>query len=201
MTRVRLHHGDGLIDLAFGLVVLSLGLADLFGWEITFLPIFIILFIPLERALKQRITVPRLHTVSFVPPPNFAQKQRRVLLVTGVGVAIVLLLFLVILVIGRDRLPAEVVTGLQRAAPLLWMTISAGVLGLLGLLAWIVGAKRVVGYIGLLAITVFSGFWLPTIVPMLFVVLGASIMLIGAVLLACFIHDHPLQVGSASSGR
>jgi prepilin signal peptidase PulO-like enzyme (type II secretory pathway) len=70
MTRAHLYHGDGLIDLAFGLIVLSLGLAELFGWEISFLPIFIILFIPLERALKQRITVRRLRTVPFVPPPN-----------------------------------------------------------------------------------------------------------------------------------
>jgi hypothetical protein len=124
-----------------------------------------------------------------------------VLLVTGVSVATVLLLFLVILVIGRERLPAEVVIGLQRAAPLLWMTISAGVLGLLGLLAWIVGAKRVVGYIGLLGLTVLSGFWLPTIVPMLLVVLGTGIMLVGAVLLARFMHDHPLQLRSASSRR
>jgi hypothetical protein len=191
MTQARLYHGDGLIDLAFGLAVLSLGLAELFGWGMSFLPIFIILFIPLGRALKQRITVPRLRTVSFVPPRNLAQKQRLALLVMGGGAAIVLLLLLAIQLIGRARLPAEVAAGLTRAAPLLWITISAGVLGLLGLLAWMVGAKRVVGYIGLLAITVLSGSWLPTIVPMLLIVLGAGIMLVGAVLLARFMHDHP----------
>jgi len=76
MTRARLYHGDGLIDLAFGLIVLGLGLAELFGWEMVFLPIFIILWIPLERALKQRITVPRLRTVPFAPPRNLVQKQR-----------------------------------------------------------------------------------------------------------------------------
>jgi hypothetical protein len=193
--QTRLYHGDGLIDLAFGLVVLGIGLAELLGWQPSILFIFIILLVPLEQALKQRITAPRMGTISFVPPPNVAQRQRRALLITGVGAALVVLLFLVPLLIGPGALAIAVTMWLQRGAPLLWLIVGFGVLSLF---AWTVDAKRVYLYLGLLAVVVLSGAWVPPLVPILLTLVGVSIAIVGAVLLARFMRGHPLPAGSAS---
>jgi hypothetical protein len=195
LKQARLYHGDGLLDLAFGLIVLGLGLAETFGWEPSILFILIILWAPLGQALKQRITAPRLSAMSFVPAPNLAQRQRRVLLITGVGVVIVLLLFLAPLFIGPGALPATVTIWLQRGAPLLWMIVGFGVLMLF---AWAADAKRVYLYLGLLGAAVLIGSYYPPMAPILLTLLGAGIVIVGAVLLAQFMRGHPLPAGSAS---
>jgi hypothetical protein len=195
LKQARLYHGDGLLDLAFGLVVLGLGLAELFDWEPSILVIFIILWAPLGQALKQRITAPRLRGMSFVPAPDIAQRQRRALLIVGSSMAIVLLLFLAPLLIGPGALPAAATAWLQRGASLLWSIVAFGVLCLF---AWAVDAKRMYLYLGLLAVVILSGSWFPPIAPLLLALLGADIVLVGTVLLARFMRGHPLPSGSAS---
>ena len=192
LKQARLYHGDGLIDLSFGLIVMGLGLAELFGWELTILVIFLLLWMPLVQALKQRITAPRMRTVSFTPPPNMAHRQQQTLLITASSMAIVLLLFLAVLFIPSATLPGDVTTWLRRAALLLWPAVG---LGVLILFAWTIGVKRVYLYVGLLAITALVGVWFPPIMPALFMLLGAGITIVGVILLTRFVRDHPLPNG------
>ena len=63
------HHQDGLLDLLIGQIMLGLGLGMASGWIgglaiLGFLPIA--LYVP----LKNRITIPRLGYVEFIPKPS-----------------------------------------------------------------------------------------------------------------------------------
>jgi hypothetical protein len=197
LRQARLYHGDGLVDLSFGLVVMGLGLAELFGWEMSVLFIFVLLWMPLMQALKQRITAPRMRTVSISPPSIMERRQRRTLLITAASMAIVLVLFLAVLFIPPASLPGDATAWLRRAASLLWPAV---VLGVLLLFAWTLNVKRVYLYVGLLVIVALSGAWFPAIAPTLFLLLGAGITIVGAILLTRFVRGHPLPDGAAPRG-
>jgi hypothetical protein len=187
--KANLYHGDGLIDIAIGLGILILAIAMILD-QTAFTGAWIVLLLPALRSVKKSLTVPRLRYTDFRPAPN-AQWKVKLIIVTVAGV--VALLFTLGLVVFTRNETVPALTAWIREYGL----VVVGVLlaGLLSLIAWATGAKRVYAYAAMAVITFASSYWFNLEFPLYLTVLGAIILLSGMVVLARFLRKYPTPKG------
>ena len=195
------HHQDGLLDLLIGQIMLGLGLGMASDWMggqaiLGFLPIA--LYVP----LKNRITIPRIGYVEFIPRPS-----REALL--KIGYPLLICTFMVFLLLTA-RAPEGVTPGvkvwapsevwpalrlwLEGKEPLIFGMAMFVVFGIVGLATEI---RRIFVY-AVLGLTTMIGSQLFNVrisIPM-FVISGIAYT-IGIILLIRFLRKYPLRVEGA----
>ena len=184
--KANLYHGDGLLDIVIGLGILIFAIAMILD-QAAFTGAWIILLLPALRSVKKSLTVPRLRYTDFRPAPN-AQWKVKLVIVTVAGVVALLFTLGLVVFTRNETIPALTA----------WISeyglVVVGVLlaGLLSLIAWATGAKRVYAYAALAVITFASGYWFNLNFPLLFTVLGAIIVLSGMGVLVQFMRKYPV---------
>ena len=183
--RVYLFHGDGLVDMAIGMLLLSYVFATVQG-KSTFMGVWIVLLLPLLISIKSSITAYRIDQVEFSPPANAERRLGSIL------VAIVLLVALIVIfgtmaLLRPDMVPPYIMG---------WITeygqVGVGVVlaSLLVLLAWALGAQRLYAYAVGTVLVFACGFWL-SIEPILCVAaLGTFILVCGILILFRFVRTY-----------
>ena len=184
--KANLYHGDGLLDIAIGLGILILTVAMILD-QTAFTGVWIVLLLPALRSVKKSLTVPRLRYTDFRPAPN-AQWKVKLVIVTVAGVVALLFTLGLVVFTRNETIPA--LTAWIREYGL----VVVGVLlaGLLSLIAWATGAKRVYAYAALAVIVFASGHWFNLEFPLYVTVLGTVIVLSGMVVLVQFIRKYPI---------
>jgi hypothetical protein len=184
--KANLYHGDGLIDIAIGLGILIFAIAMILD-QVAFTGAWIVLLLPTLRSVKKSLTVPRLRYTDFRPAPN-ARWKVKLVIVTVAGVVALLFTLGLVVFAGNETIPA--LTAWIREYGL----VVVGVLlaGLLSLIAWATGAKRVYAYAATAVITFASGYWFDLELPLYLTVLAAIILLSGMVVLVRFMRKYPI---------
>jgi hypothetical protein len=184
--KANLYHGDGLIDIAIGLGILIFAIAMILD-QVAFTGAWIVLLLPALRSVKKSLTVPRLRYTDFRPAPN-AQWRVKLVIVTVAGVVALLFTLGLVVFTRNETIPA--LTAWIREYGL----VVVGVLlaGLLSLIAWATGAKRVYAYAAMAVITFASGYWFDLEFPLYLTVLAAIILLSGMVVLVRFMRKYPI---------
>jgi hypothetical protein len=180
------YHGDGILDLAGGSVMLGFG-ADMLTGNIAFL-MASWLMIMMYFALKQRITIPRFGYVRFEPEKKTIAKG-----FAGVGIG-VLVLFLILALnffIRSDPTSPETKAWIQRYH---MVPLSGMLFGLPALAAALfLGLKRFYLY-ALLAVGLPAlGAWLNSETYLPIMTTGLIVLGYGAVLLIGFLKNYPLN--------
>jgi hypothetical protein len=184
--KANLYHGDGLLDIAIGLGILILTIAMILD-QTAFTGVWIVLLLPALRSVKKSLTVPRLRYTDFRPAPN-AQWKVKLVIVTVAGVVALLFTLGLVVFTRNETIPA--LTAWIREYGL----VVVGVLlaGLLSLIAWATGAKRVYAYAALAVIAFTGGHWFNLEFPVYLTVLGTVIVLSGMVVLVRFLRKYPI---------
>ena len=184
--KANLYHGDGLLDIAIGLGILILTVAMILD-QTAFTGVWIVLLLPALRSVKKSLTVPRLRYTDFRPAPN-AQWKVKLVIVTVAGVVALLFTLGLVVFTRNETIPA--LTAWIREYGL----VVVGVLlaGLLSLIAWATGAKRVYTYAALAVIAFASGHWFNLEFTVYLTVLGTVILLSGIVVLVRFLRKYPI---------
>jgi hypothetical protein len=182
----NLYHGDGLLDIAIGLGILIFAIATILD-QTAFTGVWIVLLLPALRSVKKSLTVPRLRYTDFRTAPN-AQWKVKLVIVTVAGVVALLFTLGLVVFTRNETIPA--LTAWIRECGL----VVVGVLlaGLLSLIAWATGAKRVYAYAALAVIAFASGHWFNLEFPFYLTVLGTVILLSGMVVLVQFMRKYPI---------
>jgi hypothetical protein len=184
--KANLYHGDGLLDIAIGLGILSFAIATILD-QTAFTGVWVVLWLPIMMSAKKSITVPRMRHTDFRPAPN-AQWKVKLVVVTVAGVVALLFTLGLVVFTRNETFPA--LTAWIREYSL----VVVGVLlaGLLSLIAWATGAKRVYAYAALAVIAFASGHWFNLEFPLYLTVLGTVILLSGMVVLVQFMRKYPI---------
>jgi hypothetical protein len=187
--KANLYHGDGLLDIVIGLGILIFAIGMILD-QTAFTGAWIVLLLPALRSVKKSITVPRLRYTDLRPAPN-AQWKVKLVIVTVAGVVALLFTLGLVVFTRNETIPA--LTAWIREYGL----VIVGVLlaGLLSLIAWATGAKRVYAYAALAVIIFASGYWVNLEFPLYLTVLGAIILLSGMVVLVQFMRKYPVLEG------
>jgi hypothetical protein len=184
--KANLYHGDGLLDIAIGLGILSFAIAMILD-QTAFTGVWVVLWLPIMMSAKKSLTVPRMRHTDFRPAPN-AQWKVKLVIVTVAGVVALLFTLGLVVFTRNETIPA--LTAWIREYGL----VVVGVLlaGLLSLMAWATGAKRVYAYAALAVIAFASGQWFNLEFPLYLTVLGTIILLSGMVVLVQFMRKYPI---------
>jgi hypothetical protein len=184
--KANLYHGDGLLDIAIGLGILSFAIAVILD-QTAFTGVWVVLWLPIMMSAKKSLTVPRMRHTDFRPAPN-AQWKVKLVVVTVAGVVALLFTLGLVVFTRNETIPA--LTAWIREYGL----VVVGVLlaGLLSLIAWATGAKRVYAYAALAVIAFASGQWFNLEFPLYLTVLGTVILLSGMVVLVQFMRKYPI---------
>jgi hypothetical protein len=178
------YHKDGLLDVLIGLGTIGFGMnlaTDSSGWMwLSLLPMLV--YVP----LKNRITVPRFGYVRFDSEREARRKRFTSILISGLFALCVVGIGLV-LFSGRPA-PAGV-SWIRENTMLFWGLSAAMLLVLVGLISRIL---RFAFYalMSLLLTAGASWFGLMEFAPIL--ILGVVLVIVGAVLLVCFLRKYPL---------
>ena len=177
---------DGIIDLLVGWATLAFGLNIVMDSSIwTFLGWMpIIFYVP----IKNRITVPRLGYVKFDPNRGKPSKWTIGFLILGF---LTLSALGIVLFLLSNRPPSPVIDWI-REYPLLFY----GLLGLIGFgLAGVISGIRRFFLYALLSLLLMGGGQLLGVEEYIpFFLLGGSILVVGAVLLARFLRSYPIAI-------
>jgi hypothetical protein len=183
--KANLYHGDGLLDIAIGLGILSFAIAMILD-QTAFTGVWVVLWLPIMMSAKKSITVPRMRHTDFRPAPN-VQWRVKLVIVTVAGVVALLFTLGLVVFTRNETIPA--LTAWIREYGL----VVVGVLlaGLLSLMAWATGTKRVYAYAALAVIAFASGHWFNLEFPLYLTVLGTVLLLSGMVVLVQFMRKYP----------
>jgi hypothetical protein len=184
--KANLYHGDGLLDIAIGLGILSFAIAMILD-QTAFTGVWVVLWLPIMMSAKKSLTVPRMRHTDFRPAPN-AQWKVKLVIVTVAGVVALLFTLGLVVFTRNETIPA--LTAWIREYGLL--VVGVLLAGLLSLIAWATGAKRVYAYAALAVIAFASGHWFNLEFPLYLTVLGTVILLSGMVVLAQFMRNYPI---------
>jgi len=183
--KANLYHGDGLIDIAIGFVILLAGIAEIFDWT-AFGGIWVVLWLPIMMSAKKSITVPRMRYIDFTPK---AQWKAKVAIVTVVLAVAVLFTLGLVVFTKNDTLPSWLTAWLREYSRMVW---PAALVGVGWLIALATGVKRLYAYAALAVIAFAGGYWFNLNFPLVFTVLGAVIVLSGIVVLIRFLRKYPV---------
>ena len=186
--KANLYHGDGLLDIAIGLVILLAGIAEIFDWT-SLAGIWVVLWLPIMMSAKKSITVPRMRYIDFTPK---AQWKAKVAIVTVVLAVAVLFILGLVVFTKNDTLPSWLTAWLREYSRMVW---PAALVGVGWLIALATGVKRLYAYAALAVIAFAGGYWFSLNFPLVFTVLGAVIVLSGIVVLVQFLRKYPIPKG------
>jgi hypothetical protein len=189
--RASQYQGDGLLDIGLGLALLIVGLAMYGDWPMSFVGVWVILWMFGGRAAKRKITLPRLASIDFSPSPE-AERRQSYLKQSTIGLILLVFLLSFFLFVFSDRLPVPVRSWVDDGSGLVIGLIGLTVLLLLGLAGWATGARRLVvyavlGILGWIATELFG-----VDIPLIVLALGGVILGVGIYLLTQFLQNHPL---------
>jgi hypothetical protein len=188
------YHQDGLLDIAFGLSILGIGLIFLtdgsLGFLLSWMPFILYL------SLKRLVTVPRLGYVEF----RRQQRDKGTLFILG----LVLLLIIVvggIFLLGALSLwegtPSEPGESIDQY---IWMAVSGiGAVIIVGAVLAL-RLRRLIVYAALTAIMVIAGFLLDLNPAVYLLILGAVVLITGLVMLIRFLRKYPPIDGAIYGG-
>jgi hypothetical protein len=179
------YHGDGLIDIAIGFVILLAGIAEILDWT-AFGGIWVVLWLLIMMSVKKSITVPRMRYIDFTPKAQW--KVKLVIVTIVLAVAVLFTLGLVVFT-KNEALPSWLTAWLKEYSGLVW---PAALVGVAWLIALATGVKRLYAYAALAVIAFAGGYWFNLDFPLLFTVLGAVIVLSGMVVLVQFLRKYPI---------
>ena len=179
------YHGDGLIDIAIGFVILLAGIAEIFD-QTSLAGVWVVLWLPIMMSAKKSITVPRMRYIDFTPK---AQWKVKVVIVTVVLALAVLFTLGLVAFTKNEALPSWLTAWLREYSRLVW---PAALVGVGWLIALATGVKRLYAYAALAVIAFAGGYWFNLDFPLLFTVLGAVIVLAGMVVLVRFLRKYPI---------
>ena len=185
--KANLYHGDGLIDIAIGFVILLAGIAEIFDWT-AFGGVWVVLWLPIMMSAKKSVTVPRMRYIDFTPAPDAKWKVKLVIVTVVLAVAVLFTLGLVVFT-KNETLPPWLTAWLREYSRMVW---PAALVGVGWLIALATGVKRLYAYAALAVIAFASGYWFNLDFPLLFTVLGAVIVLSGMVVLVQFMRKYPI---------
>lgn len=179
------YHGDGLIDIVIGLVILLAGISEIFD-QTSFAGVWVVLWLPMMMSAKKSITVPRMRYIAFTPKARWKVKA---VIVTVVLVVAVLFTLGLVVFTKNDALPSWLTAWLREYSRMVWPAVLVGVGWLIALAT---GVKRLYAYAALSVIAFAGGYWFNLNFPLLFTVLGAVIVLSGIVVLVRFQRKYPI---------
>jgi hypothetical protein len=183
--KANLYHGDGLIDIAIGFVILLAGIAEIFD-QTSLAGVWVVLWLPMMMLAKKSITVPRMRYIDFTPKAQW--KVKLVIVTIMLAVAVLFTLGLVVFT-KNEALPLWLTAWLREYSRMVWPAVLVGVGWLIALAT---GVKRLYAYAALAVIALASGYWFNLNFPLLFTVLGAVIVLAGMVVLVRFLRKYPI---------
>jgi hypothetical protein len=183
--KANLYHGDGLIDIAIGFVILLAGIAEIFD-QTSLAGVWVVLWLPIMMSAKKSITVPRMRYIDFTPN---AQWKVKLIIVTVVGVVALLFTLGLVVFTRNEALPPWLTAWLREYSRMVW---PAALVGVGWLIALATGVKRLYAYAALAVITFAGGYWFNLNFPLLFTVLGAVMVLSGIVVLVQFMRKYPI---------
>jgi hypothetical protein len=189
--RASLYHGDGLLDIFIGLAILLAGAAGVLD-RTSFGAIWIVLWLPMMKAAKKSITVPRMRTIDFMPAPGARRRVKRGIVIAVLSLAVMMTLGLVLFT-KNGALPLRLTTWAKEYARVIW---PAFLVGIGALIAFATGVRRLYGYTLLAVITIAVSYWLNLGFPLhiFLTVLGAIILLSGMVILVRFLRKYPIAL-------
>jgi hypothetical protein len=179
------YHGDGLIDIAIGFVILLAGIAEILD-QTSLAGIWVVLWLPIMMSAKKRITVPRMRYIDFTPSVQW--KVKVVIVTVVLAVAVLFTLGLVVFT-KNEALPSWLTAWLREYSRMVW---PAALVGVGWLIALATGVKRLYAYAALAVIAFAGGYWFNLNFPLVFTVLGAVIVLSGIVVLVRFQRKYPI---------
>jgi len=194
--KANLYHGDGLIDIAIGFVILLAGIAEIFD-QTSLAGVWVVLWLPIMMSAKKSITVPRMRYIDFTPK---AQWKVKLIIVTVAGVVALLFTLGLIVFTRNEALPSWLTAWLREYSRMVW---PAALVGVVWLIAWATDVKRLYAYAALAVVAFAGGYWFNPSTslghrlsfPLLFTVLGAVIVLSGMVVLVQFMRKYPIPKG------
>ena len=179
------YHQDGLIDLIIGSIVLCIAISEVTDssiWNLIAL-LFIFAYMPLKR----RITFPRLGYVKFNVKRGGV--NMRLAGVVATGVLVISLVSILVLLLSGKSSSSPLITAMRQSPSLVYALLGFIGFGLAGL---VLRLPRLFLY-ALLSLAMMIGghllnlpLWLP------FLLLGGTILAIGAVLLIGFLRRYPI---------
>ncbi len=173
------YHQDGLIDIFLGLVFLVEGIAVITNQHLlaglSWMPVLLI------APMKRLITVPRMGLV------NFKRSPKWILIKTGLVAMVLGILFLFVI---AERFHFRTLDAWMHKYFLLVFGAAVALVPLVGALA--LGLHRFFAY----AAAILTGFtaanFLHGSFPIVFILLGSMLVLVGSAVLIRFLHQYPL---------
>ena len=179
------YHQDGLIDLIIGSIVLCIAISEVTDSSIWNLIALLLIFAYMP--LKRRITFPRLGYVKFNVKRG-GVNMRLAGVVATVVLVISLVSILVLMLSGKSSSSPLILA--VRQSPLLVYAL-LGFIGF-GLAGLVLRLPRLFIYALLSLAMLISGHWLNLPLWLPFLLLGSTILAIGAVLLIGFLRRYPI---------
>ena len=189
--RASQFQGDGLLDIGLGLALIIVGLAIYGDWTMSFVGIWVILWMFGGRAAKRRITLPRMPLIDYSPSPD-AARRRSYLKRYTIGLIFLIFMLSFLLFAFGDRLPDQYMGLLEDSSALVLGLIGLGVVVLLGLAGWATGAPRLLVYAGLGILGGIAAVWFGVNSPLILTALGVVILAVGISLLIRFLQDYSM---------
>jgi hypothetical protein len=181
------YHQDGLIDLIIGSIVLCIAISEATDSSIWNLIALLLIFAYMP--LKRRITFPRLGYVKF----NVKRGGVNMLLagVVAIGVLVISLVSILVLLLSGKSSSSPLILAMRQSPLLVYALLGFIGFGLAGL---VLRLPRLFVYALLSLAMMISGHLLnlPLWLPLL--ILGGTILAIGAVLLIGFLRRYPLSI-------
>ena len=179
------YHQDGLIDLIIGSIVLCIAISEVTDSSIWNLIALLLIFAYMP--LKRRITFPRLGYVKFNVKRGGV--NMRLAGVVAIGVLVISLVSILVLLLSGKSSSSPLILGVRQSPLLVYALLGFIGFGLAGL---VLRLPRLFLYALLSLAMMISGHllnlppWLP------FLLLGGTILAIGAVLLIGFLRRYPI---------
>ena len=179
------YHQDGLIDLIIGSIVLCIAISEVTDSSIWNLIALLLIFAYMP--LKRRITFPRLGYVKFNVKRGGV--NMRLAGVVAIGVLVISLVSILVLLLSGKSSSSPLILAMRQSPLILYAFLGFIGVGLAGL---VLRLPRLFLYALLSLAMMISGhllnlpLWLP------FLLLGGTILAIGAVLLIGFLRRYPI---------
>jgi len=184
--RASFCYADGLLDIGIGLGLLFLGLTTLVGLG-ALAGVYLAVLVPIVRAAKRSVTVPRMHHLDFMPEPGAESRSRRLQAVLVASMAVLIALGVLALFMSR-MIPAHISSWLRSNAIVIFGALLAALFILIG---WGTSTRRARRYAFVTIIALVLGYWFDLNPVWYFVLIGAVVLSWGSVTLNHFVRDFP----------
>jgi hypothetical protein len=179
------YFGDGLLDIAVGLVLLLAGISLMLDLA-ALAGVWVAVTYPLIWSAKKIITVPRLPRGS----ATLSESRLVKLLISGALLGLVLLAAGGLIAFVLFESSPGLREGIKSfGGPVLGLLAAAG----LAVIGWATGARRFYAYAALPLVAVAGSDWISLAFPVYVALVGAAILLAGLVVLIRFVRKYPAR--------